>query len=57
MSRCPRCGRPIEPGAAILRGGVGMHVRCIVATLLAVPRPRSTVAQRIVRDLVPLEAR
>ncbi len=57
MERCPRCSRPIAPGAAVSRGGVPMHVSCIVAILLARPRLSPAVTQRMMRDLVPVQAR
>lgn len=57
MERCLRCSRPIAPGDAVSRGGVPMHVSCIVAVLLAQPRCSAATTQRMMRDLVPVQAR
>ncbi len=55
--RCARCRRAVDKGSAIARAGVAFHVRCIVFVMLAEPRGRDAIAQRVFRELVPMAAR
>jgi hypothetical protein len=55
--RCARCRRAIDKGSAIARHGTAFHVRCLVFVMLAEPRGRPMIAQRVFRELVPMGAR
>jgi hypothetical protein len=54
LSRCSRCGQPIQPGDAVDRQG-GPHVYCPVPAIKVLPEEAATREDTLTRALTPAE--